>query len=289
MPPPTWPGAGRRRQVRGQRRALGVGGQAAGQHHRRRQRAGAGGVAEAVEGQPRRANRRRGGRQPPRRGNWPASPTLPRPRWRSKPPAAQVEVDQAAEENLAALVGYTHVHAPYDGIVVVRNANTGDYVEPRYGDASAPVGGYAAETRNGGHAPLHRGPHRPCPRLRRCARDGGQLCPARHQGPRPHPGRRRRGVPGDGDANLMGPGLPQPYPAGRNRPAQQGWEAAAGHVRLWRGRDRTPRRACAANGRGRRRSATRPAATCYEDGKAMRTPVQTGINDGKYVEVVKKR
>ncbi len=58
---------------------------------------------------------------------------------------ARVQVDKAAEEDLAALVGYTHLHAPYDGIVITRNANTGDYVEPRYGDESAPRAGYASE------------------------------------------------------------------------------------------------------------------------------------------------
>jgi len=58
---------------------------------------------------------------------------------------AQVAVDKAAEEHLAALVSYTLMHAPYDGIVVIRNANTGDYVEPRYGTESPPIGGVASE------------------------------------------------------------------------------------------------------------------------------------------------
>jgi RND family efflux transporter MFP subunit len=59
---------------------------------------------------------------------------------------AQTGVDRAAEEDLAALVGYTHVLAPYDGVVVLRNVNTGDYVEPRYGDASVPRGGFVTES-----------------------------------------------------------------------------------------------------------------------------------------------
>jgi HlyD family secretion protein len=63
---------------------------------------------------------------------------------------AQVEVDEAAKEDLKALVAYTHLHAPYDGVVIIRNANKGDYVEPRYGDASVPRGGYAAEARTQG-------------------------------------------------------------------------------------------------------------------------------------------
>ncbi len=63
---------------------------------------------------------------------------------------AQVSVDQAAEEHLAALVSYTNMHAPYDGFVVIRNANTGDYVEPRYGTESPPIGGVVSESRERG-------------------------------------------------------------------------------------------------------------------------------------------
>jgi HlyD family secretion protein len=59
---------------------------------------------------------------------------------------AQVKVDAAAAEHYKALVGYTHLTAPYDGIVTVRNANTGDYVEPRYGDESAPLPGNASQS-----------------------------------------------------------------------------------------------------------------------------------------------
>ncbi|HTU88601.1 MAG TPA: efflux RND transporter periplasmic adaptor subunit [Gemmataceae bacterium] len=59
---------------------------------------------------------------------------------------AQVKVDEAAEEHLEALVSYTKMHAPYDGVVVVRNANTGDYVEPRYGDESPQLGGIESAT-----------------------------------------------------------------------------------------------------------------------------------------------
>jgi multidrug efflux pump subunit AcrA (membrane-fusion protein) len=49
---------------------------------------------------------------------------------------AKAEVDRADVERLAALVGYTHILAPYDGIVVARNVNTGDYVQPGSGDFS---------------------------------------------------------------------------------------------------------------------------------------------------------
>jgi multidrug efflux pump subunit AcrA (membrane-fusion protein) len=59
---------------------------------------------------------------------------------------AQVDVDaargklkvaEATEKRLAAMVGYTKIRAPYDGIVVTRNVNTGDFAQPAAGDPSA--------------------------------------------------------------------------------------------------------------------------------------------------------
>ena len=49
---------------------------------------------------------------------------------------AKVKVTQA-EERRAALVAYTQITAPYDGVVTVRNANTGDYVQAVTGDKSS--------------------------------------------------------------------------------------------------------------------------------------------------------
>ncbi len=43
---------------------------------------------------------------------------------------AKAKVARAAEQRLTALLSYTRMTAPYDGIVVDRNANTGDYVQP---------------------------------------------------------------------------------------------------------------------------------------------------------------
>ena len=50
---------------------------------------------------------------------------------------ARLKVAESEERRLAALVGYTQLTAPYDGVVVVRNANTGDFVLPAAGDPSA--------------------------------------------------------------------------------------------------------------------------------------------------------
>ena len=49
---------------------------------------------------------------------------------------AQVKVAEADERRTAALLAYTKVTAPYDGVITVRNANTGDYVHAATGDES---------------------------------------------------------------------------------------------------------------------------------------------------------
>lgn len=50
---------------------------------------------------------------------------------------ARVTVAQADEKRLAALVGYLRLTAPFDGIITIRNANTGDFVANATGDQSA--------------------------------------------------------------------------------------------------------------------------------------------------------
>jgi HlyD family secretion protein len=49
---------------------------------------------------------------------------------------ADAKVAETVKQRYAALVSYTQLTAPYDGIVVVRNANTGDFVQPALGDKS---------------------------------------------------------------------------------------------------------------------------------------------------------
>lgn len=49
---------------------------------------------------------------------------------------AKAQVSRADEKRFAALVSYTSLTAPYEGVVVVRNANTGDFVQPAGGDKS---------------------------------------------------------------------------------------------------------------------------------------------------------
>jgi multidrug efflux pump subunit AcrA (membrane-fusion protein) len=47
---------------------------------------------------------------------------------------ARVQVSIAQERRLAALVGYLTITAPYDGVVFARNVNQGDFVLPATGD-----------------------------------------------------------------------------------------------------------------------------------------------------------
>ena len=53
---------------------------------------------------------------------------------------AQVKVAEAEERRTAAMLAYTKVTAPYDGVITVRNANTGDYVQAATGDKSTSRG-----------------------------------------------------------------------------------------------------------------------------------------------------
>ncbi|WP_435016286.1 efflux RND transporter periplasmic adaptor subunit [Tundrisphaera sp. TA3] len=50
---------------------------------------------------------------------------------------AQLAVAQSEEKRLAALEGYLTLPAPFDGVIVGRNANTGDFVTPATGDPTA--------------------------------------------------------------------------------------------------------------------------------------------------------
>jgi RND family efflux transporter MFP subunit len=60
---------------------------------------------------------------------------------------AQVKVAQAEERRLAAMFAYTKITAPYDGVITTRNVNTGDFVRPASGDATGSNEGGASAGR----------------------------------------------------------------------------------------------------------------------------------------------
>ena len=69
--------------------------------------------------------------------NWPRKADLDKAKVDVKAAQAQAAVSRAEERRLAALVDYTRIIAPYDGVVVVRNANTWDFVHAGSGDLTA--------------------------------------------------------------------------------------------------------------------------------------------------------
>jgi HlyD family secretion protein len=201
---------------------------------------------------------------------------------------AQVTVDQAAVEHLAALVSYTLMHAPYDGIVVVRNANTGDYVEPRYGDESAPLGGIRSETRERG-TPIYVVARTDIvrvyvdvPEMEASYIDRGTKARVRIQALNDEEIEgtvTRTSWALNVQSRTLRVEIDLPNKDARMRPGMY----AYGLVDIVR-----------------RNVLTAPLAAVIEignentvylhkDGKAIRTPVQIGINDGKYVELFRKK
>jgi HlyD family secretion protein len=200
---------------------------------------------------------------------------------------AKAAVDRADEERLAALVAYTHVRAPYDGVVVARNANTGDYVEPGTGDLSATRGSPDESARRG--TPVY--------------------VVARTDKVRIYVD-----VP-ENDAGYVAPGIK----ASIRIPSREGQEIESTVTRTsWsletRARtlraeidlenpngDLRPGTYVYGTVRIERRDVWAVPPDCvvdvgsqnvcyvYEDGKAVRTPVESGLSDGKWLEVARKK
>jgi HlyD family secretion protein len=206
----------------------------------------------------------------------------------------QVGVARAAEEDLAALVSYTHLHAPYDGVVVLRNVNVGDYVEPRYGDASVPRGGYSTQIRTEG-IPLYVVARTDTVRV---YVDVPEMEAAYVHGPtKEGPGTRARvriQAVDDMDveatvtrtswaldyrSRTLRAEIDLPNKDGRIRPGMY----AFGVVEINVPNAMTlPSDAVIEIG-------NEQCCYLYEDGKAVRTPVQTGLNTQEYIQVFKKK
>ena len=160
----------------------------------------------------RRANRRRSWRR------WPTSspgrPTRRRPRSTSRVARAAWSWPRATRSGSRRWVGYLTLTAPFDGVIVARNVNTGDFVLPATGDPSATA--RSPDQSAARATPLYvvdRTRHPPD--LRRRPRGGRRLRPHRHQGDRARP---RLPRPGDARPASRGPPGPSTSRAGRSAP-----------------------------------------------------------------------
>jgi HlyD family secretion protein len=201
---------------------------------------------------------------------------------------AKVEVDKAAVEHLAALVGYTEMHAPYDGIVVVRNANTGDYVEPRYGDESAPLGGIESAAQQRG-TPIYVVARNDVvriyvdvPEMEANYVQRGTKARVRIQSlnDEEHVATvTRTSWALNVRSRTLRAEIDLPNKDGRIRPGMYAYGLVEiDRPNVWS----LPKESVIEIG-------NQNTIYLHEDGRAMRTPVQTGIRDDKYVEVFRKK
>ena len=95
---------------------------------------------------------------------------------------ADLAVAESEAKRIEAWVGYLTLPAPFDGVIVARNANTGDFVLPATGDPTAMHALPRPVARRQRRADLRGRPHRHRPDLRRHPRAGRQLRP--RSGPR---------------------------------------------------------------------------------------------------------
>jgi multidrug efflux pump subunit AcrA (membrane-fusion protein) len=200
----------------------------------------------------------------------------------------QVKVDKAAEEHLAALVSYTNMHAPYDGFVVIRNANSGDYVEPRYGDASPQLGGIESAAKEVG-TPIYVVARNDIvrvyvdvPEMESHYVDRGTKARVRIQSldDEEIEGKvARTSWALIVRSRTLRAEIDIPNKDARIRPGMY----AYGMIEIERKNVfAVPQESVIEIG-------NQNVVYLHEDGKAMRTPVQIGINDGKYIEVFRKK
>jgi len=200
---------------------------------------------------------------------------------------AKVPVEQAETERLAALVGYTHIQAPYDGIVVDRNANQGDYVKPGYGDLSAPPGSTDESANHG--APIYV--------LARTDKVRIYVdVPETDADYITLETKVKISIPSLHDEDIEAKAtrtswslhtrsrtlrveIDLPNPSSRLLPGMY----AYGRVEIVRRDVQAVPLECVTE------VGNRNVCYLYKDGKAMQTPVQTGLNDGKWIEVAAKQ
>ncbi len=201
---------------------------------------------------------------------------------------ARAVVSEAGERRLAALVSYTRLLAPYDGVVLTRNVNAGDYVQPTGGDLTGARSLQGAGG-SGRGAPLYV--------VARTDRMRIFLDVPEMEASGVGPGSKAVvGVQAVSDEEISASvtrtswGLSQrtrtlraeidvPNPGRRLLPNMYAYgEVEVRRAGVWA----LPMTAVTQIG-------NQNCSFFYEDGTAVQTPVQLGIYDGKWVEVAKKR
>jgi HlyD family secretion protein len=199
---------------------------------------------------------------------------------------AKVQSSQADVKRVAALVGYTHITAPYDGVVVARNANTGDYLQPSSGDQSVSSVGPG---QSAAHVPLYVVARTDkirvfvdVPEMDASSVTRGTEARVRIQALQDEEVAAtvtRTSWSLHRETRTLRAEIDLPNPDSRLLPGMY----AYGNVLIHRNNVRAvPLAAVVELG-------NQNCCYLYEDGKAVQTSVQTGINDGKWVEVIKKR
>jgi HlyD family secretion protein len=199
---------------------------------------------------------------------------------------ARVQVAQADVKRVEALVSYTRVTAPYDGVVVIRNANRGDYLQPGTGDQSVSI---VSQDRTTAHVPLYVVARTDkvrvfidVPEMDASSVAPGTKATVRIQALRDEEISAtvtRTSWSLSRETRTLRAEIDLPNPEGRLRPGMY----AFGNVYIQHSNVlAVPQAAVVEIGNLNR-------CFLYEDGRAVETAVQTGISDGKWIEVVRKR
>ena len=199
---------------------------------------------------------------------------------------AKAQVSREDAKRLAALVGYTHITAPYDGVVVTRNANTGDYLQPGSGDQSVSS---VAPGQSDAHVPLYVVARTDLirvyvdvPEMDASSVIRGTKARVRVQALRDEEfpaAVTRTSWSLHRETRTLRAEIDLPNQDSRLLPGMY----AYGEVSIHHGNVRAlPLAAVVELG-------NQNCCYLYENGKAVQTPVQTGISDGKWIEAAKKR
>lgn len=186
---------------------------------------------------------------------------------------AKVQVAEAEAGRLAALVGYSKVRAPFDGVVARRNVHTGHFLQPGSGNGATPlfvvsrmdVVRVLVDVPEADAAFINDG----MPVRVRCQMASGHEVDAKVT---------RSSWSLDPKSRTLRAEIDLPNRDGKFRP---GMYAYATFRAEFPGRLTLPASAISTQG-------DRPACFIVENGKAVRTPVQLGMRNGAIVEVLKK-